>query len=170
LSRLDALSVAALAPGSILASVSKGQRAQRALVLILWMALLTLWSSQELLPIDTPQIKSLLLNQEHRLAHLASFGLLGLLAWWTFEGLPRTRMLALILVTLFGASDEWHQAFVPGRKAGVDDWLWDIFCGALAIYVWPRLPRLQKLAPIGVVAMFAIAVALLIRPYLRPLG
>lgn len=31
----------------------------------------------------------------------------------------------LIIVSLYGATDEWHQAFVPGRDASIEDWLAD---------------------------------------------
>lgn len=33
---------------------------------------------------------------------------------------------ALVLAAWFGALDEVHQAFVPGRDAGVTDWLFDL--------------------------------------------
>lgn len=34
--------------------------------------------------------------------------------------------LALLIAVYFGAFDEVHQAFVPGRDAGVQDWLFDL--------------------------------------------
>ncbi|WP_407540915.1 VanZ family protein [Deinococcus radiomollis] len=36
------------------------------------------------------------------------------------------RGLALGLAVWFGASDEVHQAFVAGRDAGIQDWLFDL--------------------------------------------
>lgn len=37
---------------------------------------------------------------------------------------------ALLIAVWFGAFDEVHQAFVPGRDAGIGDWLFDLL-GAL---------------------------------------
>ncbi|MFC4637401.1 VanZ family protein [Deinococcus hohokamensis] len=37
---------------------------------------------------------------------------------------------ALLIAVWFGALDEVHQAFVPGRDAGIGDWLFDLL-GAL---------------------------------------
>ncbi|MGB7217205.1 MAG: VanZ family protein [Vicinamibacterales bacterium] len=44
---------------------------------------------------------------------------------------------ALLLTSAYGASDEWHQAFVPLRSVDVRDWLADTIGAALgaAIYV-----------------------------------
>jgi VanZ family protein len=41
-------------------------------------------------------------------------------------GLPRrigmrTAIVAIAIVVLYAASDEWHQSFVPGRSAAFDD-------------------------------------------------
>lgn len=40
---------------------------------------------------------------------------------------------------LYGASDEWHQSFVPGRYPAVSDWIADaagIVIGYMALYWW----------------------------------
>jgi VanZ family protein len=44
----------------------------------------------------------------------------------------RTVTLAWVLSALYGASDEWHQRFVPGRFAGIDDWIADALGAAAA--------------------------------------
>lgn len=49
------------------------------------------------------------------------------------------------LSALYGASDEWHQSFVPGRTAAFDDWLADAAGAAAAVIVvllvrWVGLP------------------------------
>ena len=53
-------------------------------------------------------------------------------------------VLALAATSVYGASDEWHQAFVPLRSSDVHDWMADIIGGAagVAIYsvVGPREP------------------------------
>ncbi len=137
------------------------------------MLLITYWSDQSSLPIDAPQIRMLLFDLQHRIAHLIAFGLLGLLAAWAFEGHRRAAVLALVLTALFAVTDEVHQSWVPGRRARIDDWLFDMFSAALALYVWPRLrarrPSLQTLAPYVVGAIFAVGLILLTVPRLsRP--
>jgi VanZ family protein len=39
----------------------------------------------------------------------------------------------LLVVSAYGASDEWHQSFVPGRSTDVRDWIADTIGAALAI-------------------------------------
>jgi VanZ family protein len=150
-------------------------RCARLLVLAAWMGLITYWSGQETLPIDQPDIAAALFGLQHRIAHLIAFGLLGLLARWAFDGLPRAWLLAVAFVSVFGAVDEWHQGFTSGRRAALDDWAVDTASAALALYVWGRVRRLRwrgrvrALAPVAVGIVFVVAVGLAIRPSLsRP--
>lgn len=48
-----------------------------------------------------------------------------------FVGLPTAIVLTLTL--LVGAADEFHQTFLPGRVAGVDDWIADAVGASLAL-------------------------------------
>ena len=69
-----------------------------------------------------------------KLVHLIAYGVLGAL-------LARGRRLqghvphAVLVLTgaVYGASDEWHQSFVPGRQVSVLDWVADL-CGVAAGY------------------------------------
>ena len=49
----------------------------------------------------------------------------------------QSAVLAVIIVSAYGASDEWHQSFVPMRSSDVEDWLTDTVAGAIgaAAYV-----------------------------------
>ena len=49
----------------------------------------------------------------------------------------QSAVLTVIIVTAYGASDEWHQSFVPMRSSDVEDWLTDTVAGAIgaAAYV-----------------------------------
>ncbi|MDF1502166.1 VanZ family protein [Roseisolibacter sp. H3M3-2] len=66
--------------------------------------------------------------------------LYGVLAWLVARAAPErltslARVLALLAaIAAFAALDEWHQAFIPGRSAGADDWAADVVgaAGALA--------------------------------------
>jgi hypothetical protein len=146
------------------------ERAARFLLLGAWMALISFWSGQGNLPIDQPFVASILHGFQHRLAHLAAFGLVGLLAWWASAGVPRAAFWAVLLTSLVGATDEWHQSFTPGRHSGIDDWAWDTACAAIAIYAWTRVratrwhTHLRPLAPLALGAMFVLGVGLALRP------
>ena len=55
------------------------------------------------------------------------------------------RGLAVVLAAWFGAADEVHQAFVPGRDAGLSDWLFDL-AGA-GVGAWLALGRAETADP-----------------------
>jgi VanZ family protein len=42
---------------------------------------------------------------------------------------------SLVLSSLYGVSDEFHQSFVPGRTPDVHDWMADTWGAAMAILV-----------------------------------
>lgn len=69
------------------------------------------------------------------IVHLLLYAGLGLLA--ARAALAETRhtaraaLLVAVAASAFGALDEWHQRFVPGRSASVDDWAADSLGGAL---------------------------------------
>ena len=83
-----------------------------------------------------------------KFAHASAFGLLGL----AMElALARTRpdlplykrhLLVFVAVSAFGALDEFHQSFVPGRDADVFDWMADTVGGVLGLAV-ASLSRLR---------------------------
>jgi VanZ family protein len=130
-----------------------------------WMVLETFWSSQSNLPIDHPPISTLLFGLQHRAAHLFAFGILALLARWAFEGFPRARLLAILLTSAFGATDELHQIFTPRRHPGVDDWAVDTLAACLAMLAWPRVfgpgrRILRTLVPAAIASVFVVETAL----------
>lgn len=70
-----------------------------------------------------------------KLLHLTEYAGLGLL-WCRAlrsEGVGWSAAIALaaVAVMLYGASDEWHQSFVPLRDSSVRDWLADMLGGTL---------------------------------------
>lgn len=89
-----------------------------------------------------------------KLAHAAAFGALGFAAEWamakTRPDLPlyKRHLLVFFAVSAFGALDECHQAFVPGRDADVLDWVADTIGGALGMAVI-SLSRLRARARWG---------------------
>jgi len=150
--------------------MSFAQRGNRLIVLVAWMALISYWSGQGNLPIDQPDVQNLLHGLQHRFAHLIAFGTVGLLARWAFDGLPKSAWLAILLTSFFGATDEWHQTFTPGRRPAIDDWAVDTASAALGVclWTWLRTPRwrayVRPLAPLAVGAVFIIGIGLAFRP------
>jgi VanZ family protein len=85
-----------------------------------------------------------------KLLHTAEYGGLGFLMYRAIlgEGMGGIRavLAAVVLSSVYGATDEWHQAFVPLRIPDVLDWLADTVGSTIgvALYVvfsrWPRNP------------------------------
>jgi VanZ family protein len=77
---------------------------------------------------EQPGAGSLFLPPWDKVVHLMVYGGIGLLAGLAF---PRWSLPAIVLFTVgVGACDELHQAFLPGREAGLPDLLAD-FAGVL---------------------------------------
>jgi VanZ family protein len=80
--------------------------------------------------------------------HAIEYGALGLLMCRGLvgEGVKRVRaaLIAIVLASVYAASDEWHQAFVPLRSPDALDWVADTIgsaCGASILPVlagWPK--------------------------------
>lgn len=52
---------------------------------------------------------------------------------------------ALILAVLYGASDEFHQSFTPGREPTVRDVVFDTIGASIGVYfIWKLLPKVPK--------------------------
>ncbi len=72
-----------------------------------------------------------------KVAHGLSFLVLGY-ALARATGRPAT---AWVLAAWLGALDEAHQAFVPGREAGLPDWLADVLGSGLGCVLARRVQR-----------------------------
>ena len=78
-----------------------------------------------------------------KLAHAGSFGLLALF----FRFATGRALLSVLLASLYGLSDELHQAGVPGRDADGLDWVADTLGACFAVgAVWflTRLTRRRR--------------------------
>ncbi len=88
----------------------------------LWVVLIligTSWPRIKLGPDDLPLDK---------IAHFTSYGVLAALTLRATLGWHRWGTLAAVVaaIALFGAVDEWHQAFIPGRSTSLADWIADV--------------------------------------------
>lgn len=73
-----------------------------------------------------------------KVVHMCAFGVLGFLVALGVG--PRRRWhaawIAPVIVATFGAADELHQSFTPGRSMSTADWLCDAAGGAAAGLAW----------------------------------
>jgi hypothetical protein len=106
---------------------------------VLYLALIFVLSSRPDLP-ATP-------GGSDKLVHGLAYAGLGLLLCRAYLGsaLGRTAAFALAVLTasLYGASDEWHQSFVPNRFADPLDWVADTLGALAGAAIWLRLRRLR---------------------------
>ncbi|HVP66775.1 MAG TPA: VanZ family protein [Anaeromyxobacteraceae bacterium] len=81
-----------------------------------------------------PFLPRAILSQD-KVLHVVEYGGLGVLvAWglWTLRVPPRRAfVIALLVASAYGASDEFHQYFVPNRECDVFDWTADTVGAAL---------------------------------------
>jgi hypothetical protein len=76
-----------------------------------------------------------------KLVHLGLYLILGLLLAWgkTRTGFAGPAIRLLIMGAGYGALDEWHQSFVPGRDVSAGDWLADTAGVALGLLLFSSL-------------------------------
>ena len=84
--------------------------------------------------------------------HLIAFGVLGILIYRSFVHAnwdlisKNATILSIILSIIYGASDEFHQFYVPGRFASFSDWIADMI-GAIffiLLYRWIHLSLIKN--------------------------
>lgn len=74
-----------------------------------------------------------------KVAHLVAYALLG---WLLVRAADRSHLplaVGAVLGVLYGATDEIHQMYVPGRSPDVMDWFADAAGVAAATFVYTRL-------------------------------
>ena len=84
-----------------------------------------------------------------KVAHFAAYAALGALLWWAAAplGARTAAAVAVALGGLYGASDEVHQRFVPGRSADIRDWAADLAGVAAAVAIAWALSRRRSRRP-----------------------
>ena len=110
---------------------------------LLYMALIFAISSMKQPPFPMPEFEWFTID---KLYHFIEYAILGGLVARAFlkakpSVVPSQLVwgLAAVLSILYGASDEWHQTFVPGRLATVADWVADVLgsiAGVLGAYLY----------------------------------
>jgi VanZ family protein len=78
-----------------------------------------------------------------KLLHLGGYALLALFFARALrsEGAGRlvTTVAAIVLTSVYGASDEWHQMFTPMRDSDIRDWLADTLGAAIGALAYALL-------------------------------
>jgi VanZ family protein len=80
-----------------------------------------------------------------KFAHFSVFGLMATLVLRPFRG--RHIIWAVVIVSVFGATDELHQSLTPGRSMDFADWISDTtgaVVAVLAYSLWPWYRRLLE--------------------------
>jgi VanZ family protein len=84
---------------------------------------------------------------------VAHFGAYALLGWLLVRAADRSLLpltVGAVLALLYGATDEIHQMYVPGRSPDVMDWVADAAGVAAAFFVYTRLRARCAARPGGV--------------------
>ena len=99
---------------------------------LFWAGLIFFLSAQSRLPQVGPQFKN-----KDKIEHFAAYTI-----FWFCTLLPlryghglslaKSIVIAVVLTSAYGASDELHQRFVPNRSCDVLDWIADSFGGFIA--------------------------------------
>lgn len=82
-------------------------------------------------------------KMDDKFGHFAVYGLLATLVCRMGQGW-RAALGAVIVVSAYGASDEWHQSFVPGRSPEVEDWISDTVGAAVAVFLYSGWPWYRR--------------------------
>ncbi|MFZ5523325.1 MAG: VanZ family protein [Pseudomonadota bacterium] len=70
-------------------------------------------------------------GEADKVAHFAIFGLIAALLWLSFQrGRP---LIVVAIASATGAADEFHQHFLPGRSASMEDLVADIFAAIVIV-------------------------------------
>ncbi len=78
---------------------------------------------------------------EHKIGHIAVFAILAGTVMWALDRghalrLSKSLVLATLITAAYGASDEWHQKYVPGRSCEFSDVVLDTVAGAIAVLAY----------------------------------
>ncbi len=119
---------------------------------LVWMAFIFVLSSRSDPPVPhvgDPALDLIL----RKTGHFAEYAILMLLAYRPLQLRPSGLLYAMVLASLYAATDEFHQTFTPARDGNVRDWVIDsagvLFGGAVITYrsrprqLWPKAKRIR---------------------------
>lgn len=114
----------------------------RWLLVIAWMGVIFAFSNQAHSGEVTEQLLHDLNVPIRKCAHMFEYAMLFWLSRWASMTIRRPSflvpgMLALFICLLYAASDEYHQSFVPGRSAQIQDVAVDMAGSLIAAFLVP---------------------------------
>ncbi len=86
---------------------------------------------------EAPGAGSLFPSPWDKLVHFIAYGSIGIFLGMILKSRPLVLILALVV--FIGATDEFHQIYIPGRHAGLDDLSADLFGALVALPIISRL-------------------------------
>lgn len=111
----------------------------RFLPVILVMGIIFLLSHRQGSELPLPAVPGL-----DKLAHSSAYAFLAWTAIFAFSPATRRRrtlpvgLAVIAFCILYGAADEFHQSFIPGRSPSPADLFADAFGAGFAVYMWIR--------------------------------
>jgi hypothetical protein len=127
---------------TFLSSPAWQRRARYIFPLLAYAALIFYGSSQSRWFFEPPDFFS-----SDKIYHFLEYGIFGVLLARTFQGYDfplsfRGKMIWVLVISfLYGASDEFHQWFIPGRFATFGDLLADSLGGGVSGFIFLKLKR-----------------------------
>ncbi|HNC23707.1 MAG TPA: VanZ family protein [Opitutaceae bacterium] len=106
---------------------------------VAWAGAIFLESAQAHVPLPN-------LPESDKVVHFLAYGLLATLICRLGRGW-KAAVVGALLASAYGATDEWHQYFVPGRSCDVWDWVADTAGAMVAVTVynvWPWYRRMLE--------------------------
>lgn len=97
---------------------------------------------------DRPRLPVALESGTDKIAHFGAYAVLGALIAYALGAGGWRPWLAALLAALYGATDEWHQSWVPGRAAEVADWVADCAGAITGAMLHSRFARTPRIDPI----------------------
>ena len=89
------------------------------------------------------------LSPYDKLVHFSMYAVLAaLLTRYVLDGrvAVRAAIVSVACVTAFGAADEWHQRFIPGRSTEFADWVADTLGAVVGVAVVVSVHAVRKTA------------------------
>jgi VanZ family protein len=96
------------------------------------------------------QVPDLPAGLSNHTGHFLAYGALAVAALRAFAGAtwsgvgPRAGISAVLLASVYGLSDEFHQRFVPNRFSGLDDWAADTLGAITAVVIVILIARRRR--------------------------
>lgn len=111
-----------------------------------WALLIFLFSARPTKTVSEVYIEDFIAK---KLAHILEYGFFATLLYRALigQGVKKKKagLYSIVFSVIYGATDEFHQSFIPGREPAIRDVIFDTIGATLAIYtIWKLLPKAPK--------------------------